>query len=139
MDNFADSKVASVFDAMPLAIRKKMLSLRKMILETAAQSEDVGAIEETLKWGEPSYLCKAGSTIRLGYKASDPHHYGMYFNCQSKLIETFREVYADEFNFDGNRALIFNLDDEVPAEALSHCIRVALRYHRCKARPLLGM
>ena len=139
MDKIANSKVNSVFQAMPAETREKLLLLRQLILKTATQSDDVGVVEETLKWGEPSYICKSGSTIRLGCRASDPHHYAMYFNCQSKLIETFREVYADEFAFDGNRALVFNLDDEVPVEALSHCVRVALRYHRCKAQPLLGM
>ena len=30
--------------------------LRQLIFETAAATEVVGELEETLKWGEPSYL-----------------------------------------------------------------------------------
>lgn len=139
MDKISNIKVAAVFQGWPVEIREKLLHLRQLVLQTAGDSADIGAVEETLKWGEPSYLCKSGSTIRLGFSNRDPKHYGMYFNCNSKLIETFREVYADEFEFEGNRALIFSLDDDIPVEAISHCIHVALRYHRCKGLPLLGM
>lgn len=139
MSKIADRKVAVVFQQWPDDVRKKLLQLRQLILDTAGNSDDVGEVEETLKWGEPSYLCQSGSTIRLGWRASDSRHFGMYFNCNSKLIETFREVYADEFEFEGNRALIFDIDDEIPVAALSHCIHVALCYHRCKGLPLLGM
>lgn len=139
MDKVSNKKVAAVFQQWPEDVREKLLYLRHLILDVAGKADDVGKLEETLKWGEPSYLCTSGSTIRLGWRASDPEHYGMYFNCNSKLIETFREVYADEFKFEGNRALIFNMDDEVPVAALSHCVHVALRYHRCKGLALLGM
>lgn len=139
MKKMANDKVANVFKGWPEEPRKNLLYLRKLILKTAAESEDIAMLNETLKWGEPAYLCKTGSTIRLGFRASAPRSYAMYFNCQSKLIETFREVYADEFEFDGNRGLIFNVKDEVPVEALKHCIHVALHYHRCKGLPLLGM
>lgn len=40
---------------------------------TAASFEEIGEIEETLKWVEPSYLTpksKRGSTIRVAWKES---------------------------------------------------------------------
>ncbi len=47
--------VADVFNNYPPEMRKKLLFLRALIFETAAEL-DVGEIEETLKWGEPSYI-----------------------------------------------------------------------------------
>ena len=41
-----------------------MLRLRQIVLDTASETEGVDALEETLKWGEPSYLTRDGSTIR---------------------------------------------------------------------------
>ncbi|MBU2454123.1 MAG: DUF1801 domain-containing protein, partial [Proteobacteria bacterium] len=59
-----NSDVAAVFNSYPKKIRAKLMFLRKLILETADVIEGVGEIEETLKWGEPSYLTpktKSGS------------------------------------------------------------------------------
>jgi hypothetical protein len=53
----------------------------------------------------------------------------MFFHCQTSLVATFRELYPDSFAFQGNRALVFALADEVPEDALKHCIALALTYH----------
>lgn len=45
----------AVLKNYPPAIRKKLKSLRKLILETAKETEGVDALEETLKWRELSY------------------------------------------------------------------------------------
>ena len=132
------TEVEKVFLSYPLEIRKRLLFLRKLILETAATIEGITHFEETLKWGEPSYLCKQGSTIRINQSRSHAEEYAIYFHCQTVLVETFRELYPDEFRFDGNRAFIFHRDDEVPVAALQHCISLALTYHRVKHLVLLG-
>ena len=92
--------------------------LRQLILEAAAETEGVGQLEETLKWGEPSYLAKGGSTIRIEWKESRPYQYAMYFRCKTKLVDTFKELYRDKFKFEGNGAIVFNEDDEIPIEEL---------------------
>jgi len=130
--------VAQVFASYPEDVRPSLLELRQLILDVAQDMPAVGSVEETLKWGEPSYLAKHGSTIRIGWKAQTPEHYAMYFICNTKLVDTFREVYPDKFTFDGNRALVFHKADELPLEALRHCVSVALRYHEVKHLPLLG-
>ncbi len=107
-------------------------------MDTADSHEAIGRVEETLKWGEPSYLVKGGSTIRLGTPRSSPKRFAMYFNCNTKLVETFREIYPDTFEFEGNRAIVFALGDQIDTDALSHCIELALRYHHLKKLPLLG-
>lgn len=133
-----NADVARVFESYPKDMRAKLLRLRELIFEVAAESSDIGPLTETLKWGEPSYLAKGGSTVRIAWHQKQPDHYAMYFNCNSKLVDTFREVYSEEFVFNGNRAIVLHRDDAVPAQALKHCISLSLRYHALKHLPLLG-
>ena len=127
--------VAQAFDAYPPTMRRKLLRLRSLILETAAVTDGVGAVEETLKWGEPAYLTsqtKSGSTIRLGWKKSKPSQYAIYFNCSTNLVETFRTLFPVKLHFEGNRAIVFDEDAKLPARELSFCIAAALTYHQRK-------
>jgi len=57
--------VESVFEKYPESVREKLLKLRKLILDAAEETNGISNIEETLKWGEPSYLTDKGSTVRL--------------------------------------------------------------------------
>ena len=86
----------------------------------------------------PSYLTKHGSTIRMDWKKSQPDQYVVYFNCKTKLIDTFKEIYTDKFNFEGNRAIVFNIKDKVPINELKHCFSLSLTYHKIKHLPMLG-
>ena len=138
MAKIENPEVARVFDGYPESMRKKMLHLRQIVLNTASETEEVDALEETLKWGEPSYLAKGGSTIRMDWKARAPDQYAMYFNCNTSLIATFKDVYGDVFTFEGNRAIVFGETDDLPVAELKHCISLSLTYHRVKHLPLLG-
>ena len=138
MDSIENPNVAQVFDSYPEPMRTKMLRLRQIVFEAAAETEDVAAVEETLKWGEPSYLTKGGSTIRMDWKQKSPHQYALYFNCNTSLVGTFKALYTGFFTFEGNRAIVFRETDELPVDALKHCISLALRYHRLKHLPFLG-
>ena len=131
--------VAEVFKSYPKHMRKKLLFLRRLVIETASEAEGVGAVEETLKWGEPSYVTKGGSAVRMDWKKAKPHEYAMYFHCQTKLVDTFKELYNDKFKFEGNRAIVFNEDDDIPIDELKHCILLALTYHSRKHLPMLGV
>ncbi|MEM1119003.1 MAG: DUF1801 domain-containing protein [Bacteroidota bacterium] len=132
----SNPQVAEVFNNFPIGHKEKLNYLRHLILETAEEI-NLKKLEETLKWGEPSYLAPKGSTIRLGYKKSNDR-YAIYFKCTSKLVPTFREIYGNQFKYEKNRAIEFDLTDEVPASALKHCISMALQYHSLKKLPLLG-
>jgi Domain of unknown function (DU1801) len=132
---FADPAVGAVFSAYPKALRPKLLALRRLIFETAAATEGVGELEETLKWGQPSYLTtdsKSGSTIRLGEAGAN--QYAVYVHCQTDLVATFREIYPKELTYGGNRSIVFDLDDEISEPALRHCVALALTYHLNKRR-----
>jgi hypothetical protein len=127
--------VAQVFETCPPEIRLQLLALRKLIFEVAASTEGVGVLEEALKWGEPAYITsqsKSGSTIRLGWKKSSPTQYAIYFNCQTNLVESFRTLFPSEFKFQGNRAIVFDVDEVIATDALCFCIAAALTYHRDK-------
>ena len=131
----SNPKVAAVFKAYPKHIREKLLYLRQLILETAVSTEGVGKVEETLKWGEPSYLTpetKSGSTVRIDWKESQEDQYAIYFKCTANLVEAFKKKYPTEFKYGGTRSIVFNLDDQVPVKELKNCIALALTYHRNK-------
>jgi len=139
MSGISNREVAEKFDSYPDSIRNKMLFLRQLIFDAASEINDVGEVEEALKWGEPSYITKSGSTIRIDWKKSHPEQYAMYFHCKTKLVDTFKELYRDQFNFEGNRAIVFGENDELPVEDLKHCISLSLTYHRVKHLPMSGV
>ena len=132
-------EVDIIFKNYPIFVNKQMNRLRKLILNTAEETDQISEVEETLKWNEPAYLTKSGSTIRIDWKEKTPDQYAMYFKCTSKLVPTFKEVFKDLFRYEGTRAIVFQLDDQIPEEELKRCIRAALTYHRVKNIPSLGL
>jgi Domain of unknown function (DU1801) len=135
--SLSDPAVDAVFAAYPVRFRTRLQALRRLILETANTTAGVGALRETLKWGQPSYLTtetKSGSTIRIDQVKSASDQYAIYFHCQTDLVETFRELYPRELNCVGNRCIVLNLADPLPEAALRHCVALALTYHLNKRK-----
>lgn len=130
-------EIEEIFSTYPDEAQRQLEAVRHLIL-AVAEENDLGAVEETLKWGEASYLVKGGTTIRLDWKPIDPDAIKVYFHCQTKLIETFKEIYRDEFEYEGKRAIIVPLDAAINEGPLGHCLQMALKYHSLKHRPLLG-
>lgn len=116
-------EVTSVFNRYPATVRPKMLRLRALILEAAKELEDITQLEETLKWGEPSYLVKKGSTIRIDWKEKAPEQYAIYFKCTSQLVPAFKAVYSELFHFEKNRAIVFQMEEQIPEVELKNCIK----------------
>lgn len=138
MELTRDPKVKDVFDNYPKNTQNQLLHLRELVLSVASEINGLEKLEETLKWGEPSYLTKYGSTIRMDWKEKNPEQYAMYFKCTSSLVKTFKIIYKGKFKFEGNRAIVFKLNDKIPETELKHCISLALTYHKVKNLPLLG-
>ncbi len=128
----SNPKVESVFANYPDLVRDKMLFLRELVFETAKKIDGIGEIEETLKWGEPSFICKNGSTLRMDWKDKNPNQYAVYFKCTSRLVETFKLVFKKTFEYEGNRAIVFQMGDEIPIAELKKCIKATLTYHKVK-------
>ncbi|QDE30784.1 MULTISPECIES: DUF1801 domain-containing protein [Shewanella] len=132
-----DVNVKQKFETYPEDISVCLMQLRTLIL-SVAQQEGIVDIEETLKWGEPSYSSRIGSTIRFDWKAKSPNQYCIFFNCKTNLIDTFKEIYGDTFVYGGNRSIIFNKNDIIPLTELTHCISMSLRYKKIKHLVSLG-
>ena len=117
-------------------MKAKLLALRRLIFDTARSTPGVGALQEALKWGQPSYLTtetKSGSTVRIDQVKSTANQYAIYFHCQTDLVETFRELYP-ELSYGGNRSILLNASDEISEPALRHCVALALTYHARKRK-----
>ncbi len=132
-----DLCVKQKFESYPENIADLLNNIRDLIYRVAKQDEIID-LTETLKWGEPSYISKIGSTIRFDWNPKYPDQYCIYFNCKTSLIETFKEVYGDTFMYEGNRAIIFKCNQDLPTIELSHCISTALRYKKIKHLDFLG-
>ena len=114
---------------MPKGARAPLLALRDLIYETAAGTEGVGPLEETLKWGQPAYLTpvtKSGSTIRLGRPKTGG--YAISVHCQTSILSDFRTAFPDGFDYEGNRAIRFPDGAAPPLNALRLLVRSALTY-----------
>ena len=118
----------AAFDAMPEPARDTLLKIRTMIYRLAADLP-VGRIEETLKWGQPSYATpdtKAATPIRLGVtKTGTP---AIFTHCQSSVMADFQSICGTGFTFDGNRALHLPADALPPLDNLAPLLRAALTY-----------
>ena len=134
---YGDPNVAAIFAAYPPVIRTRLRFLRGLIFDVADRTKGVGAIEETVRWGQPSYLTtqsKSGSLIRIDRVTERDGTYAMYFHCQTTLVDTFRERFPDRFEYGGNRSILFRASQPVPVDALRECIVLALTYRRDKRK-----
>ncbi|MFK7986042.1 MAG: hypothetical protein AB8I08_08420 [Sandaracinaceae bacterium] len=48
-------------------------------------------------------------------------------------------MFADRFEYEGDRAIVLGVDADLPRAALKPCIIAALRYHEVKRLPQLGL
>lgn len=137
---FADPAVAAAFSAYPKPLQTRLQALRRLILDAAKATKGVGALQETLKWGQPSYLTtetKSGSTVRIDQVKAVPGQVALYFHCQTDLVATFRERYP-QLRYGGNRSILLDAEDDVPEAALRHCVALALTYHLRKRKAARG-
>ena len=129
---FADARVAQRFADYGDDVRSQLTAVREPIFEVAAETEAVGPLLETLKWNQPAYLPKTpriGTTVRIDAVKGQPGSAAVYVHCQTSLIDTFRHLYRDRFQFEGNRAVIVSGHSQPQRAALKHCIALALTYH----------
>lgn len=128
--DFRDPRVAAAFAAFPPEAAEGMLTLRRLIFRTAAETPGVGRIHETLKWGQPAYLTPetgSGSTIRLGCPKQGG--FAIYAHCQTSVIADFAALFPGDFVIEGNRALVFRHPSDIRTEPIRILIASALTYH----------
>lgn len=128
---FKNHAVKVAFEAFDDDKCTLLLELRELIFSVAEESEGVGTIEETLKWGEPAYLTvrpKSGTTIRLGVsKTGKP---AVFTHCQTTVVSEFQTLFPDEFTYDGNRAVYVDRLTVADTDKLRLLIKHALTYHQ---------
>lgn len=139
MEFTKSEEVSQLLEKYPPKISVRLKELRSLIIETAEESEEVDKLLETTKWGEPSYVTRTGSTIRMDWKERTPNNYYLYFICTTNLVSTFKWMLGEELAFEGNRAIMLKLEEPLPRDALKRCISLALRYHKLKNLPMLGV
>ena len=134
-------QVAAVFASYPAGARTGLLVLRQMIFDEAALLPAAGPLTEALRWGQPAYLThatRAGSPLRLGIPKSGG--FALYANCQTSLIADLAVVAGTRLRFEGNRAVLFEDEQEIAADLVTVLIRRALTWHlrRELAQPPAG-
>ena len=130
------SQVNTVLSSCPEAQKAKLEQLRDLIRATANNVPQIIDIEESLKWGQPSFVASPkglGSSVRIDKRGEGV---SVYFICNTGLVDRFRDIYPDRFNYIGNREIHFALDDDLNEDELSHCIAMALTYHSDKKKKL---
>ena len=118
----------SNLETLDPAVAEQFAPLRQLIMDTAAALPQVGPLEESLKWGEPSYTPQkknTGSSVRIARRKDG--RVALHFICHTGLIDEFRELYP-QLNFEGKRGIIVDLTKPLPTEELRHCIAKALTY-----------
>lgn len=128
-----EQKLASFPDAV-----KARVEQIKALIFSVAKEQQLGPVVESIKWGELSYTTKTGSPIRMDWKQASQQQISVYFNCNTILVETFREIYGDSLTLVGKRELVLCLAQPLPEVQLRACFAMALNYHKLKTLPLLG-
>ncbi|MGI9388335.1 MAG: DUF1801 domain-containing protein [Methyloligellaceae bacterium] len=130
-----DSDVQAVFYGHDPKVRETLRELRKVVFRAADATPGVGALQETLKWGQISYLPRkprVGTTVRIDRPALPDARASLFFHCQTTLLETFRERYPDSFTYVDNRSVQLDADWALHEAELQHCLGLALSYHLWK-------
>ena len=128
MISFNDPAVKATFDEMPAPHRTGALALRQLIFDTAESIENLGPVTECLRWGQPSYVTKIGSTLRVGLPKTGG--FALFAHCQSSIIADFADLFGADFTIEGNRAVVFNSIADIQPEKLRLMIEHGLTYKR---------
>ncbi|MFA8387161.1 MAG: DUF1801 domain-containing protein [Pelagibaca sp.] len=120
------TQVADALDGMPQPVRNALHHLRGLIFDVAATSPAVGAVTETLKWGQPSFVVPTGTPVRLGVSKSGVP--ALFVHCQTTVVSDARAVFGTDLSFEGNRAVLVPMGEPFPDAALRQVIHAALTY-----------
>lgn len=123
--------VADIISSYPPKARSKIKELRHLILQAAKKDDRIGFLQETVRWGQPSYITsetKSGSLVRFDLLKKQPDKIALYFHCQTNLVPMFKNWYP-ELQYMGNRAIILDVKNRLPKQKLEKCILAAFTYN----------
>ena len=101
---------------------------------TGEHVADVGVLDESLKWGQPSWRPRrprTGSTLRLNWSDNAPDSLMAYVDCKTDLAAQMKTRFPDLPGNDGRRALRFDLNEN-NTDALWQLAHLTFTYHRAK-------
>ena len=110
----------------------------RALFHDIARENDVGPLDESLKWGQPSWRPvrpRTGSTIRMGWTDSQPDQLALFVDCKTDLAARMRDIYPDLPRNDGRREIGLSLKAPLPEQALAHLAEMTFTYHRAKRAP----
>ena len=123
----------------PKQAQQYLKAMRRLIYRVVQEEPSLGVLTESLKWGELSYCTSKGSPVRIDWKAKAPDKVSIFFNCQSRLVPTFKAIFGNTLSYEKTRAIHLPLAEPLPEDILNACIKTALQYHTVKKLPLLGL
>ncbi|MGL5009050.1 MAG: DUF1801 domain-containing protein [Paracoccaceae bacterium] len=128
-------QVRAVFVGCSGPVRDGLLRLRGLIFAAAADHPEVGAVVESLRWGQPAYLTPetgAACSLRIGALREDG--FGLFVHCQTDLIANFLAGPGAGHRHDGTRGVLFRDVTDIRDGPISMLIAGALTYHLRKRR-----
>ncbi|MDR6983369.1 hypothetical protein J2X32_002003 [Rheinheimera pacifica] len=99
-------EIEAKFASYPVEAQQQLKDIRRLVF-SVAEEHGLGAVEETLKWGEASYCVKGGSPIRIDWKAKDPKAIKVYFHCPTSLVETLGKYTGKNLSMKATEPLLF--------------------------------
>ncbi len=126
--------VEPYFASLPQHARTHLENLRD-IIRAAAEASGTAPLEESLKWGQPSFAPpkRKGTPIRLSWSQKTPDRVDLLVHCQTTLVDAWRHRFGELFEYSGTRAVHIPLGTPLPEEALHIMAVMALTYHRRKS------
>ncbi|MGJ8625409.1 MAG: hypothetical protein ACSHXB_00505 [Sulfitobacter sp.] len=132
----APSPLRARISDWPEAAQHAILHCRTMFHDIATKA-DVGALDEALKWGQPSWRPvkpRTGSTLRMDWNPKFPNQMSLFVDCKTDLAARMQDLYPDLPANDGQRHLAISLDAPLPEQALAHLADMTFTYHRSKPK-----
>lgn len=111
--------------------QQAMWTCRTLFHDIAADN-DLGVLDETLKWGQPAWRPKrprTGSTLRMMWNAQTPDRLALFVDCKTDLAARMQTLYPDLPDNDGQRQLGIDLTAPLPVQAIGHLAQMTFRYH----------
>lgn len=131
----ASAALQSRIATWPETAQQRLWQCRALFL-AVAEAAAVGPLDETLKWGQPSWRPvkpRTGSTLRMDWNPKFPDKVSLFVDCKTDLAARMREIYPDLPVNDGRRHLAIDLAAPLPEQAISHLAEMTLTYHRANS------
>lgn len=132
----APAPLRALIASWPQAAQQALWTCRHLFHDIA-QNRGLGRLDETLKWGQPSWRParpRTGSTLRLNWDAGAPSHLAFFVDCKTDLAARMYSLYPDLPDNDGRRRVAVDLTAPLPEQAIAHLAEMTFSYHLVRNR-----